>query len=362
MNDSFLSTSSKEQGEEEDGAASSGYYPPVILKELHQKLWKSEGVKIVNISVEGLSQATILCSTNSVTKSVSMKLRWVRLLVWSVGYIDSVGVNFQSPRLRQQASDHSRPALGTLLDEITAAEVAFVLDLAMSADWHQLSSVTAMDVYKSTPDLTKSQELQRLGHRWRKVSFLYRFFVFTIFAEKIIGDDPDKEKRRLIVCSTSKHDLERVLASAEYGLMNRLSEIYRAFQGAGPREWLAALYSAGVPCAVASTMDQISLLDALIRMGLDKSEAVRHVVHGFNTIVVESRQLSQKRMEWTPPRIGSWILCPGDQSGRELDPLSQRLEWPRDGMVKARVYAECGGGNTSQPSTPLCSITGPQRS
>ncbi|EFJ36673.1 hypothetical protein SELMODRAFT_403271 [Selaginella moellendorffii] len=358
MNASFLSTSSQEQEEEEDGAASSSYYPPVILKELHQKLWKrssirvlsssslndellkvlllilvknvqamricisaplsakpdveevvvdSEGVKIVNISVEGLSQATILCSTNFVTssKSVSMKLRWWHGKVlerqWArwwhsmstdinnffpdiechesiscgVGYIDVIGVNLQLkndlliadlyksldlvvlvhnlahkiPRLQQQAADHSQPALGTLLDEITAAELA----------WEEY------------------------------------------------GDDI-------------------------WRLMDRLSEIYyeelSKVHSAGPQEWLAALYSAGVPCAVASTMDQISLLNALIRMGLDKSEAVRYVVHGFNTIIIESRQLSQKRMEWTPPRIGSWILCPRDQRGRELDPLSQRLEWP----------------------------------
>ncbi|EFJ04321.1 hypothetical protein SELMODRAFT_432522 [Selaginella moellendorffii] len=279
MNASFLSTSSQEQGEEEDSAASSGYYPPVILKEPHQKLWKSEGVKIVNISVEGLSQATILCSTNSVTKSVSMKLRWVRLLVWSVGYIDSVGVNFQ-------AADHSRPALGTLLDEITTAEVPFVLDLAMSADWHQLSSVTAMDVYKSTPDLTKSQELQRLGHRWRKMI------------------------RRLIVCSTSKHDLERVLAWAEYGLMNWLSEIYRAIQGAGPREWLAALYSAGVPCAVASTMDQISCW-------MHSSEWV-----STRAVVTEEDGMDSTK-DW------------------ELDPLSWRPEWPRarSFVLETRVAA-----------------------
>ncbi|EFJ06497.1 hypothetical protein SELMODRAFT_430650 [Selaginella moellendorffii] len=57
-------------------------------------------------------------------------------------------------RLRQQAADHSRPALGTLLDEITTAEVPFVLALAMSADWHQLASIAIMIAYKSTPDLT----------------------------------------------------------------------------------------------------------------------------------------------------------------------------------------------------------------
>ncbi|EFJ11959.1 hypothetical protein SELMODRAFT_425760 [Selaginella moellendorffii] len=245
------------------------------------------------------------------TKSVSTKLRWVRLLVWSVGYIDSVGVNFQdlsydeeqlkngllradpykSPRLRQQAADHSRPALGTLLDEITTAEVPFVLDLAMSADWHQLSSVTAMDVYKSTPDLTKSQELQRLGHRWRKKKLL----------EMI---------RRLIVCSTSKHDLERVLAWAEYGLMNWLSEIYRAIQGAGPREWLAALYSAGVPCAVASTMDQISCW-------MHSSEWV-----STRAVVTEEDGMDSTK-------------------DRELDPLSWRPEWPRarSFVLETRVAA-----------------------
>ncbi|EFJ12148.1 hypothetical protein SELMODRAFT_158239 [Selaginella moellendorffii] len=94
---------------------------------------------------------------------------------------------------------------------------------------------------------------------------------------KIIGDDP--EKRRSIVCNSAKRVLER-LAWAEHGddiwrLMNRLSEIYceelsKVEAMAGLREWLAALYSAGVPCAVASTLDRISLLDALVRMGLDK--------------------------------------------------------------------------------------------
>ncbi|EFJ35902.1 hypothetical protein SELMODRAFT_404221 [Selaginella moellendorffii] len=42
--------------------------------------------------------------------------------------------------------------------------------------------------------------VQRLGH------------------QKIIGDDPDKEKRRLIVCSTSKHDLERAIVTEEDGM------------------------------------------------------------------------------------------------------------------------------------------------
>ncbi|EFJ12149.1 hypothetical protein SELMODRAFT_20285, partial [Selaginella moellendorffii] len=194
----------------------------------------SEGVKTVNIPVEGLSQVTIQCSTDFVTssKSVSMKLRRVRLLglegagktslyyalmgqgggvsmntdtdgffpdmEWregvscGVGYVDAAGVNLQDlsyeseqlknelsradpyksldlvvlvhnlahkiPRLRQQAADHSRPALGTLLDEITTADVPFVLALtnkfAVSADRRQLASVAAMDAYKSTPDLT----------------------------------------------------------------------------------------------------------------------------------------------------------------------------------------------------------------
>ncbi|EFJ05445.1 hypothetical protein SELMODRAFT_431558 [Selaginella moellendorffii] len=80
---------------------------------------------------------------------------------------------------------------------------------------------------------------------------------------------------------------------------------------AGPREWVAAGSS------LCCTMDRISLLDALIRMST-------------------SKQLAQKRMEWTPPRIGSF-LCPGDQSGHELDPLSQRPEWLRAGTVKAIV-------------------------
>ncbi|EFJ05980.1 hypothetical protein SELMODRAFT_431102 [Selaginella moellendorffii] len=197
MNASFLSTSSQEQGEEEDGAASSGYYPPVILKEPHQKLWKSEGVKIVNISVEGLSQATILCSTNSVTKSVSMKTKMDinchESVSRSVGYIDSVGVNFQ---------------------DLSYEEEQLKNDLAMSADWHQLSSVTAIQVHSRLDKVPGTAETGT-----------------SLEEEKIIGDDLDKEKWRLVVCSTSKHDLERVLAWAEYGLMNWLSEIYRAIQG-----------------------------------------------------------------------------------------------------------------------------------
>ncbi|EFJ09923.1 hypothetical protein SELMODRAFT_427745 [Selaginella moellendorffii] len=145
------------------------------------------------------------------------------------------------------------------------------VDLYKSLDL--LASITIMIAYKSTPDLT----------------VLVNLCPYTVHG-----------------CSgTSKSPLQRNSG------------------GAGPQEWLAALYSARVPCAVASTMDWISLLDALIRMGLHEyiqlSEAVRHVVHGFNTIVVESRQLSQMRMEWTPPQIGSWILCPRDQSGHELE-------------------------------------------
>ncbi|EFJ04328.1 hypothetical protein SELMODRAFT_432515 [Selaginella moellendorffii] len=195
----------------------------------------------------------------------------------------------------------------------------------MSADWHQLSSVTAMDVYKSTPDLTKSQELQRLGHRWRKVSFLYRFFVFTIFAEKIIGDDLDKEKWQLIVCSTSKHDLKRVLAWAEYGLMNWLSEIYRAIQG--------LQFVMKLVLQVLAHENGWQLFIQREFLVLLPPQWIRLAVGCTHQNGSRQEQLSQKRMEWTPPQIGSWILCPGDQSGRELDPLSQRLEWPRDGMV-----------------------------
>lgn len=43
----------------------------------------------------------------------------------------------------------------------------------------------------------------------------------------------------------------------------------------GLREWLEALDTAGVPCAVASTLDRLTLLAALQRMGLRKYFQVR---------------------------------------------------------------------------------------
>ena len=49
----------------------------------------------------------------------------------------------------------------------------------------------------------------------------------------------------------------------------------------GLEEWLDALYTAGIPCAVTSCLDRINLLAALQRMGLKKYFQVRYLHHDF---------------------------------------------------------------------------------
>eukprot|EP00250_Pteridium_aquilinum_P019371 c24404_g1_i1 orf=165-1085(+) len=93
--------------------------------------------------------------------------------------------------------------------------------------------------------------------------------------------EDDRETQRHILSMGTENVLRRVLgwvdANSSVDLFKaRLAKIYyeklskvRAPRE-GLREWLEALATAGVPCAVASSLDRFNLLGALQRMGLYK--------------------------------------------------------------------------------------------
>ncbi|CAM6101703.1 unnamed protein product [Calypogeia fissa] len=96
---------------------------------------------------------------------------------------------------------------------------------------------------------------------------------------RVIDDDPEKHRQMLTM--SSERVLEQVLNWGATGgdlkrWTRRFAELY--LEGLarvrapmeGLREWLEALDTAGVPCAVASTLDRLTLLAALQRMGLRK--------------------------------------------------------------------------------------------
>ncbi|KAH7387197.1 hypothetical protein KP509_16G010200 [Ceratopteris richardii] len=91
----------------------------------------------------------------------------------------------------------------------------------------------------------------------------------------------DKETVKHILCMTSDQLLRKVLRWVDPNkptdyFKARLAKIYyeRLSKVKAPREglkeWLEALSTAGVPCAVASSLDRFNLLAALQRMGLYK--------------------------------------------------------------------------------------------
>lgn len=91
----------------------------------------------------------------------------------------------------------------------------------------------------------------------------------------------DGETQRLMLSAGAEYVLCKILCWGEAGneaerLKMRLSEIFYEellkLQAPmeGLKEWLEALYTAGVPCAVASSLDRYNLLAALQRMGLRK--------------------------------------------------------------------------------------------
>eukprot|EP01018_Ginkgo_biloba_P015127 Gb_22177 [translate_table: standard] len=91
----------------------------------------------------------------------------------------------------------------------------------------------------------------------------------------------DNETQRWILSAGAEYVLCKILCwegtkSEVERLKLRLSEIYYSELSKlqapmeGLKEWLEALYTAGVPCAVASSLDRQNLLAALQRMGLQK--------------------------------------------------------------------------------------------
>ncbi|OAE35297.1 hypothetical protein AXG93_392s1460 [Marchantia polymorpha subsp. ruderalis] len=93
--------------------------------------------------------------------------------------------------------------------------------------------------------------------------------------------DNDLENHRQLLSMTPSRAMEKVLYWGETGgdierLTKRLAVIYSEALARvrtpmeGVREWLEALDTAGVPCAVASSLDRLTLLAALERMGLRK--------------------------------------------------------------------------------------------
>ncbi|KAI5066897.1 hypothetical protein GOP47_0017425 [Adiantum capillus-veneris] len=96
---------------------------------------------------------------------------------------------------------------------------------------------------------------------------------------KILGDD--KEALKHILSRGTENVLRKVLRWADANssvdhFKARLAKIYyeKLSKVRAPREglkeWLEALATAGVPCAVASSLDRFNLLAALQRMGLYK--------------------------------------------------------------------------------------------
>ncbi|RWR79025.1 haloacid dehalogenase-like hydrolase superfamily protein [Cinnamomum micranthum f. kanehirae] len=78
----------------------------------------------------------------------------------------------------------------------------------------------------------------------------------------------DHVLRKVLCWENGERELER--------LKSRLSQLYYenllklSIPMEGLEEWLDALYTAGIPCAVTSCLDRINLLAALQRMGLKK--------------------------------------------------------------------------------------------
>ncbi|KAL3679584.1 hypothetical protein R1sor_022540 [Riccia sorocarpa] len=116
----------------------------------------------------------------------------------------------------------------------------------------------------------------------------------------------DQESRRQILTVTPTRALEKVLFWGETGaeierLTKRLAVLYSEALTRvrtpmeGVKEWLEALDTAGVPCAVASSLDRLTLLAALERMGLRKyfqavvseEDGMESIAHRFLSAAVK---------------------------------------------------------------------------
>ncbi len=115
------------------------------------------------------------------------------------------------------------------------------------------------------------------------------------------------QKQRLMLCLSVDRVLELVLdwgyvrESEVERLTKRLATLYCEELSSvqvpmeGLRTWLEALFNAGVPCAVASSMDRISLLAALQRMNLLKyfkafvteEDGMESIAHRFLSAAVK---------------------------------------------------------------------------
>lgn len=91
----------------------------------------------------------------------------------------------------------------------------------------------------------------------------------------------DASTQKAILHTTADHVLQKVLCweksvSELERLKSRLSKLYYEnllkidTPVEGLREWLDALYTAGIPCAVVSCLDRRNMVEALDRMGLSK--------------------------------------------------------------------------------------------
>ncbi|KAL2613426.1 hypothetical protein R1flu_025118 [Riccia fluitans] len=116
----------------------------------------------------------------------------------------------------------------------------------------------------------------------------------------------DHDSRRQLLTMTPTRALQKVLFWGETGvdierLTKRLAVLYSEAitrvrtPMEGVKEWLEALDTAGVPCAVASSLDRLTLLAALERMGLRKyfqaivseEDGMESIAHRFLSAAVK---------------------------------------------------------------------------
>ncbi|KAG9455203.1 hypothetical protein H6P81_008107 [Aristolochia fimbriata] len=103
----------------------------------------------------------------------------------------------------------------------------------------------------------------------------------------------DQVLRKVLYWADEESELERLTARLSQLYFENLLKLREPIEGL--KEWLDAVYTAGIPCAVASCLDRINLTAALQRMGLQKyfqtmvteEDGMESIAHRFLSAAVK---------------------------------------------------------------------------
>eukprot|EP00850_Spirogloea_muscicola_P001222 SM000004S15092 [mRNA] locus=s4:1253020:1256259:+ [translate_table: standard] len=104
---------------------------------------------------------------------------------------------------------------------------------------------------------------------------------------------PERAVQQLLAWTQNRSEAQRLTARLAELYCEEFAKVRAPMEGV--KEWLEALSTAGVPCAVASSMDRISLMGALDRIGLRKhfravvteEDGMESIAHRFLSAAVK---------------------------------------------------------------------------